>query len=71
MSDERTLPIFIGVGDEQLQIGTMVVSPRGEKTFHLLADIAVFAGERLSFSRVVDWEETVRFSHYLYRRDKK
>lgn len=74
MSDEKILPVFLGVGEEQLQIGDVLIQEWKSDSpgfFMLVGNLPVLPGERLTFSKIVQWEEFVSVSKMLFGEEGK
>lgn len=73
--DPNMKPIFLGEGDEQIQIGEARITPfrnPPDKYLILDAEFPLFGGdETLTFSRVFTMEDLVRISGYIYPEQKK
>lgn len=60
--EEKKLPIFLGEGDEQIQIGYVSLSewqPGDPEYTRVFVNLDVFPGEYASLARVVKWEEEI------------
>lgn len=71
-AEENTIPIFLGEGDEQIQIGKATLEAwRDPKAGYkkIVASIDVFPGERLTFSRIAKWDEVVEYSRARYHKE--
>lgn len=71
MSEPKELPIFLGEGDEQIQIGNATVEcaklPISDIDYYkIMGEIDAFPGARLTFSRIVNWEEVIVYAKSLY-----
>lgn len=73
MSDEKKLPIFLGEGDEQIQIGYASLSewhPGDPEYTRIYINLDVFPGEYATLARVVKWEDILKVSEAMYPKDK-
>lgn len=68
MSESKELPIFLGEGDEQIQIGNATIEHwhNSENYYKIMGEIDAFPGARLTFSRIVNWEEVIVYTKSLY-----
>lgn len=71
MSIKKELPIFVVEGDEQIQIGEVVIEDWGRNPNYtqILIDIDVFPGERATMSRIVKWENIIEISKARYPKE--
>jgi hypothetical protein len=67
------IPVFLGEGDDRIQIGVAEVGPW--KTCPdftcMVIDIDAFPGERATLSRVAKWDEIVEYSKHHYGQEQK
>lgn len=71
MSEPKKLPVFLGEGDERIQIGEALVEDWGqnlgaENYKKILMHVDVFPGEIATLSRVASWDEIESISKYKY-----
>lgn len=60
-------PLYMMVGDVLVPIGMAQATPSlYEGHVQILADFDVFPGSRLSFCRIVNWEEFLTYARTLY-----
>lgn len=71
MSNERQVPIFLGEGDEQIQIGTATLEDWKHDWTQLLIILDVFPGELASIGRIVRWPDVVMHSNYLHKKEEQ
>lgn len=73
--DPNMKPIFLGEGDEQIQIGEARIQPfrnPADEYLQMLAEIPVFGGpEPLRFRKDFTMEDLVRISGYIWPDQKK
>lgn len=60
------LPLYMLVGDVLVPIGVAEVVPTTEKHVKISGELDVFPGARLTFSRIVHWEEFIAYARALY-----
>lgn len=75
MTEKRKVPIFLGEDDEQIQIGTAKFEDcewHNDPGFmHVLVHLDVFPGEHAVLTRLVDWEEVVKYANVRYPRKEE
>lgn len=65
-------PVFLGEGDQQIQIGKAVMLPwRQDGYVQVMIDIDVFVGERATLSRIAKWDDLVEYSKAHYPKKRK
>lgn len=71
---EKKVPVYLGEGENRIQIGEAVVQPwvHGDGKFtHVTIDLDVFPGERATLSRVANWDEMKAYSERHYPEGEK
>lgn len=59
-------PLYMKVGDVFVPIGMAEVHPTSEHHVQISGDLDAFPGTRLTFSRIVNWEEFITYTRSLY-----
>jgi hypothetical protein len=69
--ENKKLPIFLGEGEEQIQIGEVLLDSWRNNYTQVIASIDVFPGELLGFSRIVRWEDVLGLVEFKYPKGEK
>lgn len=67
----KTVPIFLGEGKDQIQIGEALVDEWAREPGYtqIMMDIDVFPGERICAARIVKWDEVLVNSKWRYTKE--
>jgi hypothetical protein len=68
----RDIPIFLGEGADQIQIGVASIGQWNSKSdIHkkIVGQIDVLPGAVLTFSRVCEWQEVINYSKTRYPKE--